>query len=180
MAGLKATKKVVYLATAKLAAAANGTIAVATLIADADLLALVDDSAMLTSLLADRIGKEWKLEGTDYVLVQDANFAGTGQYDLILIDSGQVPVGGATLELTWAEGVIDSTDGTGFTINVDASPVTFTSVATTGTTTTFTLTAAITVGQVVTVDYDASGVITDTAGRAVRPFTALAITNNTV
>lgn len=180
MASVKATKKVIYLATAKLAAAANGTIAVATLIAEADLLALVDDSAMLTSLLASRVGKEWKLIGTDYVYVQDAGFAGTGQYDLILIDSGQVPVGGATLELTWADGIEDSIVGTGFVINVDASPVTFASVASTGTTTTFTLDAAITVGQVVTVDYDASGVITDTAGRAVRPFTAQAITNNTV
>ena len=176
----KATKKVIYLATAKLQAAADGTIAVATLIADSDLLALADDTAMLTALLASRVGKEWTLKGTDYVYRQDAGFAGTGQYDLILIDSGQVPVGGATLELTWADGVADSIVGTGFTINVDASPVTFVSVATTGTTTTFTMTAAITVGQVVTVDYDASGVITDAAGRAVRPFTALAITNNTV
>lgn len=180
MASLKATKKVIDLATAKLAAAANGTVAIATLEGDAALLALVDDAAMLSALLADRIGKEWKKIGTDYVYMMSPSFEGTAQYDLILVASGQVPVGGATLELTWADAVIDSADGTGFTINVDASPVTFTAVSTTGTTTTFTLTAAITVGQVVTVDYDASGVITDTKGRAVRPFTGLSITNNTI
>lgn len=180
MATPKATKKAIDLATAKLAASANGIVAVATLEADTELLALVDDAAMLSSLLADRIDKEWKLIGTDYVYVADSRFVGTGMYDLILVASGQVPVGGLTCVITWAEGVADSTDLTGFVLNVDASPVVISSVATTGTTSTLTLAVAVTVGQVVTADYDATGDITDATGRAVRPFTALAITNNTV
>lgn len=180
MATPQATKQVVDLATAKLAAAVNGILAVATLEGDADLLALVDDAAMLSSLLASRIGKEWKHIGTDYVYVADSRFVGTAQYDLILIASGQVPVGGATCVLTWAEAVSDTTDFTGFSLIVAGAPRAITSSATTGTTTTLTLASAVTVGQVVTASYDASGSITDASGRAVRPFVNLAITNNTI
>lgn len=180
MATIKATKKAVDLATAKLAAASGGVVAVATMEADTDLLALVDDAAMLSSLLASRIGKEWKLIGTDYVYIADSRFVGTAVYDLILIDSAQVPVGGLTCVATWADSVSDTSDATGFTLTVDASPVTVSSIATTGTTSTLTPAVAITVGQVVTLSYDGTGSITDANGRAVRPFTDLAVTNNAV
>lgn len=179
MASVKDTKKVIELATAKLAAASNGTLAIATLEGDAELLALVDNAAILSSLLADRIGKEYKQSGTDYVYQYDPDFFGTAQYDVILFTSADITA--AAMTIVWGQALVDNSDVNGFTVEVDGAPAEIASAVTSGTGTTITLSVAVTALQVVTVSYDNSiGTIRGADGRGLINLVNEAVTNNTV